>query len=418
MQKVKSNSRILIISLASLFFCTVLAIVMIINISSKIDASVVEPADINSDGNVNIFDLSTLLSNWNHTGANLSDVNNDGIVNVYDLSFLISKWGVVVSASPYLYRQGSTLMLSGVTYKVAGLNAYGLTGCENGPGYYTANDLDGFFASLPPNTMVRTWATSRMTIADLDLVVAKAAAHNQMLIFSLADGANNCNANNEQYNRAWYQSGYSGAYFSWINTIVPRYKNSPAIGMWEIANEPGWGCATGDCGATTTEMKNFFDNSAALIKSLDSNHLVESGAMGKDVAAMNTQATFANVHSGPNIDVTSIHEYEYEYNGNTGAQSWYPTAKSASDSINKPIIIGETGAPLSQPGNTTCRDSNMTIQHLLQLKYDSYFAGGASGVFAWNWMKSKPSWVADGCSSGQHFFYGTNNPVISLLYNY
>jgi hypothetical protein len=48
--------------------------------------------DINGDGHVNIYDLSTLLSNWNGSSA-ASDLNHDGTVNVFDLSVLLSHWG-------------------------------------------------------------------------------------------------------------------------------------------------------------------------------------------------------------------------------------------------------------------------------------------------------------------------------------
>lgn len=315
---------------------------------------------------------------------------------------------------PYLYRQGSTLLDKGATYKFVGVNAYGLTGCENGSTYYTATDLDNFLSQLPAGTITRTWATSLSSLSQLDLVVARAAAHNQRLILSLADGANNCNAGGLKLNRAWYQSGYKTDYLTWVKTVTARYATSPAIGMWEIANEPGWGCP-GDCGVTSDEMKSFFDTAAATIKANDPHHLVESGAIGKDIAAMNTQTSFAYVQSGPDIDVLSMHEYEYQYNGNTGAGSWWPTAKAAADSLNKPIIVGETGAPLSQPTNTTCRDSTLTIDALLKTKFDSYFSKGANGVLAWDWMKQQPSWVASGCSSGQHFFYGDSNAVLSLL---
>lgn len=63
-------------------------------------ASTQEPSDINSDGIVDIFDLSTLLSNWSYTGINTSDLNNDGNVNIFDLSILLSKWGLVVVVTP------------------------------------------------------------------------------------------------------------------------------------------------------------------------------------------------------------------------------------------------------------------------------------------------------------------------------
>lgn len=61
-------------------------------------ASAVLPADLNSDGTVNVFDLSMLLSKWNTTDAQ-SDLSKDGTVNIFDLSMLLTKWGAVASST-------------------------------------------------------------------------------------------------------------------------------------------------------------------------------------------------------------------------------------------------------------------------------------------------------------------------------
>ena len=52
-------------------------------------------ADINSDGVVNIVDLSIMATNWGKSGQTFAqgDLNNDGIINILDLSILASKWG-------------------------------------------------------------------------------------------------------------------------------------------------------------------------------------------------------------------------------------------------------------------------------------------------------------------------------------
>jgi chitodextrinase len=64
------------------------------NESTKSSASVYvyATADINRDGSVNIFDLSTMLSNWGHTWASSSDMNGDSVVNIFDLSALLAAW--------------------------------------------------------------------------------------------------------------------------------------------------------------------------------------------------------------------------------------------------------------------------------------------------------------------------------------
>ncbi|HSW79932.1 MAG TPA: Ig-like domain-containing protein [Candidatus Saccharimonadales bacterium] len=48
--------------------------------------------DINGDNNVDITDLSILLSNWSMTTPS-ADLNHDGVVNIIDLSVLLSHWG-------------------------------------------------------------------------------------------------------------------------------------------------------------------------------------------------------------------------------------------------------------------------------------------------------------------------------------
>ncbi|MDF2461190.1 MAG: hypothetical protein K0S68_593, partial [Candidatus Saccharibacteria bacterium] len=42
-------------------------------------------ADLNSDNQVNVFDLSGLLSKWGTSDA-AADINDDGTVNILDLS--------------------------------------------------------------------------------------------------------------------------------------------------------------------------------------------------------------------------------------------------------------------------------------------------------------------------------------------
>jgi hypothetical protein len=49
------------------------------------------PADIDSDGTVNVTDLLTLLANWGGTGD--GDINDDGVVDVQDLLAILAAWG-------------------------------------------------------------------------------------------------------------------------------------------------------------------------------------------------------------------------------------------------------------------------------------------------------------------------------------
>ncbi len=51
-------------------------------------------ADTNGDNQVNIFDLSYMLSRWGTTDTT-ADFNSDGSVSIFDLSYLLAQWGRV-----------------------------------------------------------------------------------------------------------------------------------------------------------------------------------------------------------------------------------------------------------------------------------------------------------------------------------
>jgi hypothetical protein len=53
-----------------------------------------QPSDLNSDGVVDVIDLSILVSRWGSSDAT-ADINGDGIVDALDLSVLVSNWGAV-----------------------------------------------------------------------------------------------------------------------------------------------------------------------------------------------------------------------------------------------------------------------------------------------------------------------------------
>lgn len=51
------------------------------------------PADLNSDGTVNVLDLLDILTAWGPNPGHPADLNLDGVVNVLDLLDLLTAWG-------------------------------------------------------------------------------------------------------------------------------------------------------------------------------------------------------------------------------------------------------------------------------------------------------------------------------------
>lgn len=301
--------------------------------------------------------------------------------------------------SNFLYRQGKQLYLNGAPYQMVGMNAFPLTGCGAAP-----NDaqLDAFFAGLRPNSLVRTWAFKPQGMARLEKVVAAAEKYNQKLVLTLADGRSYCGewdgykgSDGSGKQPSWYSSGYRTNYIPWVREVVTRFKGSASVGMWELLNEPG--------DADTATIKAFFNDVSTTIKGIDPNHLISSGSWAP--WAYGGEAGFQSLHDVPNVDVGSLHEYDYDYNnGNTIVSPHFAPALRAMDALNKPLIIGETGIQAADSG---CRTTRTGRRDAMRRKFEQYIAGRAAAVFVWTWQATTPS----GCELN----FGPDDPMLPMM---
>jgi mannan endo-1,4-beta-mannosidase len=89
--------------------------------------------------------------------------------------------------------------------------------------------------------------------------------------------------------------------------VVTRHKDNTAVAMWEMINEPG---SFSNGAYTDTMLRAFFDETSAAIKAIDRNHLVATGVLSED---MKGTRDYAYLHGGANVDVATLHEYEYDW---------------------------------------------------------------------------------------------------------
>lgn len=87
------------------------------------------------------------------------------------------------------------------------------------------------------------------------------------------------------------------------------YAESPALMSWQIANEPR---AFASDSLTKAAFARWIADQAALIKSLDGNHLVSTGSEGYNGCEVDF-GLWERIHSDPNIDYGIIHIWPYNW---------------------------------------------------------------------------------------------------------
>ena len=289
------------------------------------------------------------------------------------------------AATGEIGSSGGHLELNGRPYTFVGVNAYEIgteVGVNPGCGSQESNaQLNELFSSLPANSLVRIWAfqgaiatnihTDQLDWASLDRVFGAAAAHGQRLIVSLTDQGGVCDGDHWQ-DPPWFDGGFmnvfnspsnsdgSGhtplSYWDYMQDVVNRYKNSPALGMWEPISEaeastcdgsyyPGtcWGHTSCPNEAVAARaLRHFFDVVGGEIHALDPNHLVENGLLGGGQCGTES-ADYQYVSASPGVDVLSYHDY---YSGTAmGGDQWngIDVRIAQAAALSKPIIAGEMG---------------------------------------------------------------------------
>lgn len=183
------------------------------------------------------------------------------------------------------------------------------------------------------------------------------------------------------------------------NTITGKpYKDDPAIFSWQIGNEPR--CFSHD----PVNQQLFADwmwDTAALIKSIDPNHMVSSGSEGYHGCEQNLEL-FEKIHSCPDIDYMNIHIWPYNWSwvrektlktnldkaiANTDA--YIDMHLDIAERHGKPVVLEEFGFPrddfqFAQGTPVTSRDTY--YKHVFGRIVESARQGGIfAGVNFWSW---------------------------------
>ncbi len=322
--------------------------------------------------------------------------------------------------------QGQSLAVGGVRTAFTGYNAYQLAthwginaGCG---GMATTSQIDAFFASLRPNSLVRFWAlqgtmatnvhTGQVDWQPLDDIFYEAAKYHVYLIPVIGGQGSSCDGGTWQ-DPPWYSGGFRNvynsptnsngrgltplSYWDYMNGIVSRYADSPALGMWEPMSEAEVStCAPAyeptNCEghqtcpnetAAAAALEYFFTTVGTQIHRLDPAHLVEDGLLGSGQCGSSGN-DYQSVGASSGIDVLSVHDYYGSVP--LGGDRWNGMAErfAQAKALNKPIITGEAGI-VAGNGQSGCESLQQRSQDMAA-KMSAQFAAGDSAFLVWDWL--------------------------------
>ncbi|CAG7919398.1 unnamed protein product [Penicillium olsonii] len=188
----------------------------------------------------------------------------------------------------------------------------------------------------------------------LDYVVASAEAHNVKLIINFVNNWSDYGG------MAAYVSAFGGsqttwytntaaqkAYQAYIKEVVSRYKDSPAVFAWELANEPRCN------GCDTSVLYNWIKTTSAYIKSLDSKHMLaigdegfglDTGSDGSYPYSYGEGLDFAKNLEIEDIDFGTFHLYPSSWGtSNDWGNGWAKSHGAACAAAGKPCLFEEYG---------------------------------------------------------------------------
>lgn len=175
-----------------------------------------------------------------------------------------------------------------------------------------------------------------------------------------------------------------------------RYVDDPAIMSWQIGNEPR---AFSD--AAKEGYARWMKEAAALIRSLDPNHLISTGSEGKYGCEVDL-SLYEAVHADPNIDYLTIHIWPYNWGWiqkeDVGARldeaiantrAYIDEHVAVAERLGKPIVLEEFGFPRDRfrfDKAATTRSRDRYYEAVFAAIHEQMLRGGAfAGCNFWAW---------------------------------
>lgn len=355
------------------------------------------------------------------------------LFNLIKVGLILVVLGLVVacanssSSSGFVGRDGTSFVLDGKPFRFIGTNMYDAAGdpdiYECGPQMKNPDEeLDDWFERFKRDSgsrVIRFWAYQSYTKGgtdwhSFDRVMYLANKHDLKVIPVLENQWQDCTEGGYKQD-AWYAGGYLeryGAYTlsykEYVNRVIERYKNEPAIAAWMLMNEAE--SKTTDGSANPEALYTFTRDMSNLIKSIDQNHLVTLGTTGGGQPGISGE-NYEKLHSLSSIDFVDFHDYgadDMALPGRTGETNNADTLSAAMDiakKLNKPILVGEAGMTACGSYEDSQPETVQSRAQKFDAKINAFFKNGGAGYLLWVWDPSSD------CS----YNFTTDDPLNTVL---
>ena len=298
----------------------------------------------------------------------------------------------------FVGASGTNFTLGGSTFRFTGFNIYqanSRSNCSTTMG--TGSALDTALNGIGPGSEVfRSWFYQSEAVTNgardwsaFDHTLAVAKAHGKKVIVTLADQWGSCDGGSGYKTDSWYAGGYKTSTYSgwlvpyrtWVSEIVTRYKDDPTIAMWQLMNEAEIKTAkSATTCSPTSDLYNFAADVSGLVRSIDSNHLVNLGTMGAGQCGAQG-GDYKLIQSIPTLTVCEYHDYGHE---TAALPTNLANDIAACKSLNKPIFVGESGIQVNDTASTSFANRASEFD----AKCTAMFNAGLGGFLVWSWNNS------------------------------
>jgi len=304
----------------------------------------------------------------------------------------------------YISHTGTQLTLNGSTLRVTGYNYTWMgTNCSD-PSDAALATTFAAIQSVSRGAIVRTAfyqsAGNDGSFADFDRYVAAAKHYGLRIVPMLVNEWTDCEPSSRMKYLPWYQTGYTQAndgyplsFHDYAVRLAAHYANEPAIAWWQLVNEPDARNADNSCSESiaASTLRTFADTMTSAIKSADSHHMV-------DLGAISWCGGQGNDYQLINAGKTDLCDAYHDYGSPTIPMvSDLQNHLNACHSDNKPAFVGEAGicADVTATGSCsgTVNAASLTQRaSFFKAKMDAAFTNGAAGYIIWEQGSSSAGW--------------------------